>query len=709
MENFSEKNGLTDAKMTKIIIGIFLTSFLILFQELVLIRWVPVQVRVAAYFPNCILLSAFLGLGLGSLLGKTKSILPLWPIALLIFQLAAYLASSIVFTANTEGEHLWLLYYDAPKDCLIIKSVLLPVLVIFILSTLTFVSLGQLLGMYLRAFSQRNKKLTGYTLDLCGSLCGILVFTMFSVSTFRPIWWFGILAVPGTVLLLMNLSLKKSLSSLVALIAIITISYLADSTTVYSPYYAIDINPMSEGGYELATNRSLHQVAAPIRNSNIHTSKYFQNIQKGYHLPYELLNRKIGRVLILGAGNGNDVATLLDLGAERIDAVEIDPIILEAGKRHHPDKPYSSDKVHTFVTDARNFLRNSTEKYDLIIFATLDSMTKLSALSNVRLDNFVYTEESIKEAKNHLIEGGGVLLFFMVGKQSINDKILRMMSATFGDDAYLINYPAELFNIVYLGGSAFKDYTSRDERVRSIKSLLPPVQNLGYNNPIPTDDWPHLYLDYPSLSSFYIWLIVMVLATSIISVALVSKSMRVSLLSGRNIDWEMIFLGAGFLLLETRAVTQMSLLWGVTWQTSAVVFACVLVTLIFGTIFTSIKRVSPNVSLPLLLASLVILYFVPPSLLLTTNFTLKLFTSFSYLALPIFFASLLFASQYAERESVELAFGWNLLGAVIGGLLEFLAMVLGYRALLLIVALLYLLSFLSRSISVRLHKRANQH
>ena len=40
-------------------------SFVVLFQELALIRWLPVQVRVVAYFPNLILIGAFLGLGLG--------------------------------------------------------------------------------------------------------------------------------------------------------------------------------------------------------------------------------------------------------------------------------------------------------------------------------------------------------------------------------------------------------------------------------------------------------------------------------------------------------------------------------------------------------------------------------------------------------------------------------------------------------------------
>ena len=55
-----------------IALEIFCASFLILFQELALIRWMPGQVRVLAYFPNLILISAFLGLGwnlLGAVVG----------------------------------------------------------------------------------------------------------------------------------------------------------------------------------------------------------------------------------------------------------------------------------------------------------------------------------------------------------------------------------------------------------------------------------------------------------------------------------------------------------------------------------------------------------------------------------------------------------------------------------------------------------------
>ena len=58
------------------------------------------------------------------------------------------------------------------------------------------------------------------------------------------------------------------------------------------------------------------------------------------------------------------------------------------------------------LTDARAFLKRSRRKYDLILFGLLDSHTELSDYANMRIDNFVYTEESFREAKAHLKPDG---------------------------------------------------------------------------------------------------------------------------------------------------------------------------------------------------------------------------------------------------------------------------------------------------------------
>src|SRR5437762_5020645 len=87
-----------------------LTSCIVLFQELALIRWIGAQVRVLAYFPNIVLISAFLGLGIGTMRAGKKLHLWLWPVSLVVLTAATLLMHRIAFTSRTISEFLWLLY-----------------------------------------------------------------------------------------------------------------------------------------------------------------------------------------------------------------------------------------------------------------------------------------------------------------------------------------------------------------------------------------------------------------------------------------------------------------------------------------------------------------------------------------------------------------------------------------------------------------------
>ncbi len=85
-----------------------------------------------------------------------------------------------------------------------------------------------------------------------------------------------------------------------------------------------------------------------------------------YAIPYErIVHGSPGNVLVVGAGTGNDVALALARGAEHVDAVEIDPKILDLGRRHHPDRPYQDPRVTTHVDDGRAFLERTKSRYDL--------------------------------------------------------------------------------------------------------------------------------------------------------------------------------------------------------------------------------------------------------------------------------------------------------------------------------------------------------
>jgi spermidine synthase len=202
-------------------------------------------------------------------------------------------------------------------------------------------------------------------------------------------------------------------------------------------------------------NGSLHQDALALRRSDA-VSETTAGTREGYHLPYRLLKAPPRRALVVGAGTGNDVAVLLDEGAERVDAVEIDPVILDLGRQRHPDRPYADPRVRAINTDARSFLNDTRERYDLIVFGTLDSMTRLSALSNVRLDNFVYTLDCIQRARERLTPDGGIALYFMAATDYIDMRLRGMVAEAFGEDPLVEPHHYQLFNRIYMAGPAFR-------------------------------------------------------------------------------------------------------------------------------------------------------------------------------------------------------------------------------------------------------------
>jgi hypothetical protein len=660
-------------------IELFAISFVVLFQELTLIRWLPGQVRVLAYFPNLILLSAFLGLGLGCLRSAKRSLLWLWPASLLVLAVAGWVMSRVAFTQNSVTEHLWLLYYDLGDQAPVFGDVRLPIIICFLLSTVSFVPLGQMLAERLQVFRARSSTLWGYSCDILGSLVGVVAFAFTGFARTTPLLWFAVFLAAGVLFFIGRR--RAVLVYIATALALLGLVRHADHADYYSPYYAITATRMpNKFQIAILTNGSLHQYALPLRRVGM---KDTDVVEQGYHLPYRFLGRPPGKVLVLGAGTGNDVSVALDEGAERVDAVEIDPVILDLGKLH-VDRPYDSPRVRLINTDARAFLNESTEKYDLIVFGTLDSMTRLSALSNVRLDNFVYTRECVEAAKAHLSPQGGVVMYFMSTTGYINQRLSGLLAETFQQLPYVIAGQYYMFNHIYLAGAAFEHVAGGQRRADFplLKRLFGKVES-------PQDDWPYLYLQGRGVSSFYLLLIGTFALIAVTSVALVSREMRRSLVRS-GLDGEMFLFGLAFLLLETKSVTTMSLLWGATWLTSAVVFGAILAMVLAATLLTQLRPLPWALCMGGLIMSLVAAYFVPVHTLLRMNEFSRLLLSIAFVGTPIFFAAACFALLFRDRPEANTAFGWNLLGAVAGGLIEFASMITGIRALYLLVLVAYL-------------------
>ena len=664
-------------------------SFVVLMLELTFIRWIPTQVRVVAYYPNLVLISAFLGLGIGCLLTRQRAWALAWPVWTLATVVIAWALSGIIFTQNAVSEHLFLLYLDLPMDAPIVRGIWKPTFLFFLMSTLTFVPLGRFVAERLDEFRRRGRPLRGYSWDLSGSLLGVVAFAALGFAGTFPVVWFTAFLVPGTLLI------PRRTRVLAAYLAVAALTLAAVHATEkadrYSPYYAVSTNARpAEAGHEILVNGSLHQMALPL-HSDESTDAYVRRVRPGYLKPYDLLGRPPGRVLVLGAGTGNDVAVALAMGAEHVDAVEIDPVILRYGRELHPSRPYASPRVRVVNTDARAFLNATNERYDVVVLGTLDSMTRLSALSGVRLDNFVYTRDGLRAVGRLLTDRGVLIMYSMVGTDYIDERLGGLAAEACREVPIKERHLYLLFNRIYMCGPGFGHIDGEERRAEADRFL----RTLAERTELPTDDWPYLYLARRGIGPFYWGLALAFGLVAVGAVAAASPAMRRALGGRAPFDWPMFWFGAGFLLIETRAATEMNLIWSATWLTSAVVFASILATVLAATLLAAARPVRYEwASLGVVLA-LLATYATPTATLLGTELWLKLAFSVAFVGIPAFFASLCFVALFRQRPDAAIAFGWNLLGAVAGGLLELGAMALGFKALHLIALGAYVLAFLA--------------
>ncbi len=682
-------------------------SFAVLFLELALIRWLPGQVRVLAYFPNLILISAFLGLGLGCLRAGRGSLLWLWPVSMIALVASAWGLSHVAFTQESESEYLWLLYYNLPDDAPMFGDVRLPIVWGFLLTVPVFAPLGQMVAERIKIFSEHTNALWGYAWDILGSLLGIVAFAGVGFLGLFPVCWFAVVCV--AVLPFFWRSAAALTAFALSAAAILTLVVVAERADHYSPYYALELQDHGRlPGLSVLTNGSLHQRALAVRRDDpnpfagiveptqqeLEHRLHFTWHKRAFHWPYRFLDAPPRTALVLGAGTGNDIATLLDEGVEHVTAVEIDPVILELGRRHHPNQPYDDPRVSVVNDDARSYLNYGEEQFDLVVFGTLDSLTRLSALSNIRLDNFVYTTDSIRAAARHVTPDGGMALFFGDTLPFIRDRIICMLTEVFGEPPVMAYFRAS-DHWIFLAGPAFES-ARRGEGGGAAERRIVPVTDqelevIRSSTEMPVDDWPFLYLRSRGVSGFYLSLMALFAALAVVGIAAVSPEMRKSLLLGGRIDVEMFLFGSAFLLLETRSVTEMNLVWGATWLTSAVVFGAILAMILLATVLTAVRPMPWAFGLLGLVLSILVAAWMPTSSLLGLAGFPRLLASTLLVGTPIFFASICFALRFARREAPHLAFGWNLLGAVAGGLTEFLSMAVGLKSLLFVALSAYLL------------------
>jgi SAM-dependent methyltransferase len=632
----------------------------VLFTELALIRWAGANVLYLSYFSNFVLLGSFLGIGIGFLRARaTFDAFRLAPLAL-----AGLVAFVIAFPVQIDRSGTDVIYFGSYGRTGLPAWVTLPVIFVAVAAAMATIAEG--VG---RTFA-RFPPLEAYRLDIVGSLAGILAFSVLAFLGAPPFAW-G-LAIAIALLVAYGRPSVWQAVGLAVMLALLGIQSLAPMTS-WSPYYEIETLDEGGGRVIVSVNGVPHQV--------IESLDLRRELEPIYFRPYELLTSHPRSVLVVGAGTGGDVAIALEEQAGSVVAVEIDPRLADLGRDLNPDRPYQDPRVRMVVDDGRAFLERTDERFDLILFALPDSLTLVSGQSSLRLESYLFTLQAIETARERLTEGGVFAMYNYYRERWLIDRFGRTLEDAFGHRPCIDEVGDQgRFALLTIG-------LERDS-VECRRTWAPTA------NPVPTsatDDHPFPYLREPGVPTFYLAAIAFILVASLVLVRLAAgpfSRMRGYL--------DLFFMGAAFLLLETKNVIQFALLFGTTWFVNALVFTGVLLSVLAAIEAAQHLRLPSRRALYLVLfLALTVAWVVPGEALLALAPVPRFVTAVVIAFTPIFAANLVFAERFRSVSASAVAFGTNLLGAMVGGLLEYASLLVGYRSLLLVAGALYALAFVA--------------
>jgi hypothetical protein len=649
-------------------VRLFLTSATILFVELLLIRWVPANVVYVGYFTNFLLMASFLGIGAGILFGRDPRRIPISPFAPLLFAVAFLVTHAQINVQMEAPDEV----FFGPQNSESANANFLVLPLIVMLVTTVMAGLAIPLGALLTSM----RPLRAYAIDIAGSMFGIAAFTTLSALGTTPVVWFTVVAI---LLALGGLGVGLSRASIITVVSMTGVLLVAISAAqgdVWSPYYRL--REYEGGGVKaIDANGVPHQGMFPVAAAK---QGFYEQIYRWFP------DRHFDRVLIVGAGSGTDIALELSHGVRSIDAVEIDPTIQAIGIRDHPDQPYSDPRVNRYVDDGRAFVRRATGSYDLVIFALPDSLTLVSTSANLRLESFLFTTQAFRSVNDHLAPNGIFIMYNYYREPWLVQKMAGMLQASFGSPPIVRLYPES-------GGTAAT--LAAGPGIAALGGAPPPgdrVDAISTPGPRPaTDDWPFLYLKEPGIGAQYIVALTVVLLWAL---ALIGRAAQRTGTSFRRFSPHFFALGVAFLLLETRSLVTFSLLFGSTWMVNSLVFFAILASVLAAIGVNARFQIrDPRPLYGLLFAVIAIAYLAPPDSLLIEPAWLRYAVAGGLTFAPVFVANLVFSRSFRDTRTADMAFASNLLGAMVGGAVEYLALITGYQALLLVVAGMYGLAY----------------
>jgi len=675
---------------------LFLLGFLTLFLELTFIRYLAGSIWNMGYFPNLVLMGVFLGMGIGFVFHHTIPedrssrfflLSAFWILVLVSFicRFQPSVPGFQVYVGRVGGE----VYFSASTKASTTTFDYVNFILIFVFILLIFAFLSQRTAKVFRTFAP----LKAYTLDILGSCCGILSFMLISwLQIPAYIWFCPIIVVYWLIEMASPRRMRLLITVMLAIVMVLvwtqdkSLPGRADVNLLavkWSPYQKVTYAKGLDQRDQIFVNGIGHQVMMQPEALD----------HSFYQLPHiyraQIHKPPFSDVLVIGAGSGNDVAVALKRGAKHVDAIEIDPVIAAIGRNYHPARPYADNRVSLIVDDARAFMTYTQHRYDLIVFALTDSLVKVSPMSQLRLENYIFTQQSIERA-TQLLKPDGMIVFYNYYRLPwVQSKIQLMGYHATG------SYPRTIYSM--------RDFA---EMILSAQDH-PPKPQMDEDVSLPQDDWPFLYLKTRGIPALYRnAMIVMGSLIGLLAILLhtTTRTREESSRPAASLKLAFVFMGAAFLLLETKSVIQFSLLFGTTWLNNSLVFLAVLLFVLAANWTASLLKGAPVlwIAFGLLLAFCTAAYFYPLGHLLSVQSLTARFVAASFLTFtPIFFANVIFSITFRDTKVPEHLFGWNLIGAAFGGVLEYSSLALGYNALTLVVASCYILVFILLRISIK--------
>lgn len=686
---------------------LFFASFTMLFAETMAIRWLGIEIPVLRAFPNLVLMLAFIGASSGIAQPERR------PKPLLILASVLCLVGSVVLVPNTDLKDLSLKIDDSNSLAAVFTG-----LTIISLNALSLLTVFREIGAAVGEEFKGREPLKAYSVNILGSMAGVLAFAVCSFLNTAPWIWLSFVA-----LATFAYSRKKKLLALFA--PLVVIALLSTQGAFWSPYGKLEIKNFAvpqgsifgQGNYMLFCNNLYFHSATHVPTKEEFDAKQkiadekehlLVHAYKMMYLPY-LFAPKSDNVLILGSGSGNDTSFALSQFKRkgnkvgRIDAVEIDPVIGNFGRTIHPDRPYLNEQANLIINDARSHLHDSKKRYDIVNFAYLDPGGTLHTASFMRVDNFVFTVESIKDAIGLLSADGIVSMSFATGPEHpVTARLYNSIKQAWGKEPLTLCDKSFESCIFLFGPGLEKPGAGIDEK---IKAALASDSELAVWKPnesqskvrVCSDDWPFLYLQFDTTgmllySSFLLF-------TILIPVPFIFRVNKASALAPQS--FSMFVLGEAFMLMETKCCTELSLLFGNTWLVSAVVIFSFLTLGYLANIFV-LKSNKQHLPLIYALLSLVLLadYFMS-GMSLPMTATMHKVVNTTLACLPVFFGGILFSSHFKTIKDPNMGLAANLLGVTFGGLLENLCVVGGIASLSLLTLFLYLLSALPNLLKLK--------